>query len=70
MSTAVSTGRVGDPSGKSLERPELDLQTLERNISGISATIVNILNSNDSVKVLNNYDWWKDVKLLDFLTQR
>ncbi|KAM0043665.1 putative tyrosine--tRNA ligase [Helianthus debilis subsp. tardiflorus] len=67
-----ATGRVGDPSGKSLERPELDLQTLERNINGISQTIVNILNpnpngSNGSVTVLNNYDWWKDVKLLDFL---
>ncbi|MFS7962298.1 putative tyrosine--tRNA ligase [Helianthus anomalus] len=67
-----ATGRVGDPSGKSLERPELDLQTLERNINGISHTIVNILNANPngsigSVTVLNNYDWWKDVKLLDFL---
>ncbi|KAK1408107.1 hypothetical protein QVD17_39740 [Tagetes erecta] len=66
-----ATGRVGDPSGKSLERPELDIQTLERNISGISNTVVQILNriddSNESIRVLNNYDWWKDVKLLDFL---
>ncbi|KAL8256190.1 hypothetical protein R6Q59_031257 [Mikania micrantha] len=69
-----ATGRVGDPSGKSLERPELDIKTLERNISGISDTIVKILNQidvsddfNDSIRVLNNYDWWKDVKLLDFL---
>ncbi|XP_071705450.1 tyrosine--tRNA ligase, chloroplastic/mitochondrial [Rutidosis leptorrhynchoides] len=69
-----ATGRVGDPSGKSLERPELDVQTLERNISGISNTIVKILDrrgdNNDGevrVRVLNNYDWWKDVKLLDFL---
>ncbi|KAK9072045.1 hypothetical protein SSX86_008477 [Deinandra increscens subsp. villosa] len=66
-----ATGRVGDPSGKSLERPELDNETLERNISGISNTVVEILNridnSSDSIRVLNNYDWWKDVKLLDFL---
>lgn len=69
-----ATGRVGDPSGKSLERPELDIHTLEHNISAISANISNILNvshDNDNgnvvVKVLNNYDWWKDVKLLDFL---
>ncbi|MCI94405.1 putative tyrosine-tRNA ligase mitochondrial-like, partial [Trifolium medium] len=26
-----ATARVGDPSGKSLERPELDVETLERN---------------------------------------
>ncbi|XP_076957284.1 tyrosine--tRNA ligase, chloroplastic/mitochondrial [Bidens hawaiensis] len=66
-----ATGRVGDPSGKSLERPELDIDTLNNNIAGISNTIVNILkqnpNANDSVMVLNNYEWWKDVKLLDFL---
>ncbi|GJZ08139.1 tyrosine--tRNA ligase, chloroplastic/mitochondrial [Tanacetum coccineum] len=62
-----ATGRVGDPSGKSLERPELDIETLEKNISGISSTLVKILDGSENVKVLNNYDWWKDVKLLDFL---
>nr|GFA00914.1 tyrosine--tRNA ligase, chloroplastic/mitochondrial [Tanacetum cinerariifolium] len=62
-----ATGRVGDPSGKSLERPELDIETLEKNISGISRTLVRILDGSENVKVLNNYDWWKDVKLLDFL---
>jgi|UniRef100_A0A2N9HAP2 tyrosyl-tRNA synthetase len=64
-----ATARVGDPSGKSLERPDLDLDTLRRNTLGIHAIITNILSSNsdsDSV-VLNNYDWWKEVKLLDFL---
>ncbi|CAI9772403.1 unnamed protein product [Fraxinus pennsylvanica] len=29
-----ATGRVGDPSGKSFERPELDLLALDRNVSG------------------------------------
>ncbi|KAL2467961.1 Tyrosyl-tRNA synthetase [Forsythia ovata] len=65
-----ATGRVGDPSGKSLERPELDLLALDRNVSGISTTISRILGRNHGAKcfsILNNYDWWKDVKLLDFL---
>ncbi|XP_027090724.1 tyrosine--tRNA ligase, chloroplastic/mitochondrial-like [Coffea eugenioides] len=66
-----ATGRVGDPSGKSSERPELDLETLHKNISGISATICHILSRAapipDSVSILNNYEWWKDVRLLDFL---
>lgn len=60
-----ATGRVGDPSGKSLERPELDVETLERNIAGIGGIIRKILGKD--VLVLNNHDWWKDVKLLDFL---
>ncbi|KAK3412905.1 hypothetical protein EUGRSUZ_I01565, partial [Eucalyptus grandis] len=73
-----ATARVGDPSGKSLERPELDLETLERNTAGIAATVTRILgkggdgdddddDGDGSFVILNNYDWWKDVKLLDFL---
>ncbi|GFP92246.1 tyrosine--tRNA ligase [Phtheirospermum japonicum] len=63
-----STGHVGDPSGKSIECPELDPLSLDRNISAISSTIRMILSSSSSsVFILNNYDWWKDVKLLDFL---
>ncbi|KAK4370011.1 hypothetical protein RND71_009486 [Anisodus tanguticus] len=69
-----ATGRVGDPSGKSLERPELDLVTLEKNISGIGRIVEKILGCTQGVcenaskvQILNNYDWWKDVKFLDFL---
>ncbi|KAL6140354.1 hypothetical protein ACLB2K_058654 [Fragaria x ananassa] len=61
-----ATARVGDPSGKSLERPELSLETLSRNTSGISNTVGKILGSS-GVSIFNNYDWWKEVRLLDFL---
>ncbi|OIV91983.1 hypothetical protein TanjilG_06611 [Lupinus angustifolius] len=75
-----ATARVGDPSGKCLERPELDVDTLERNAAGISNTIIRILgraqnqnlddgyDGDDSVVVFNNYDWWKEFSLLDFFT--
>lgn len=79
-----ATARVGDPSGKSLERPELDVETLERNAASIEKTIRTILGRvetrkfeesnfdgnvfcDSSVVVLNNYDWWKEFSLLDFL---
>ncbi|KAF8388694.1 hypothetical protein HHK36_025374 [Tetracentron sinense] len=87
-----ATGRIGDPSGKSLERPELDIQTLERNTAGIVNTVnmilgrwdrsrnlimgsekTSVLNPNldvcsgDSFVILNNFDWWKEIRLLDFL---
>ncbi|KAI3983706.1 hypothetical protein MKX01_001110 [Papaver californicum] len=73
-----ATARVGDPSGKNIERPELDVQTLESNTLGIVQTISNILgryhdqnrNGNPNsggLMILNNFDWWKEVKLLDFL---
>ncbi|CAL1386011.1 unnamed protein product [Linum trigynum] len=67
-----ATARIGDPSGKSLERPELDVETLERNTLGIANTVTRILNSSNSTTsfvVMNNYDWWKEFKLLDFLKQ-
>ncbi|KAL6323645.1 hypothetical protein AAG906_002112 [Vitis piasezkii] len=68
-----ATARIGDPSGKSLERPELNLEALEKNTIGITNTITSILNrsttngGDDSFVVLNNYDWWKEFTLLDFL---
>ncbi|CAM8983807.1 unnamed protein product [Rhodiola kirilowii] len=66
-----ATERIGDPSGKSLERPELDVETPERNTVGIRETISKILKNNNAEDggfvVLNNYDWWKDMRLLDFL---
>ncbi|KAJ4785913.1 Tyrosine--tRNA ligase [Rhynchospora pubera] len=73
-----ATGRVGDPSGKSAERPELDAETLEKNCASINTLVKSILARNevqsvepgfgrDSVLILDNYDWWKNVTLLDFL---
>ncbi|KAK9085114.1 hypothetical protein Sjap_025525 [Stephania japonica] len=83
-----ATARIGDPSGKTLERPELDNETLEKNTLGIVGIVNSILgrwseekifnlNSNvgseenpvrnSSFVVLNNFDWWKEVRLLDFL---
>ncbi|KAL1211412.1 Tyrosine--tRNA ligase, chloroplastic/mitochondrial [Cardamine amara subsp. amara] len=68
-----ATGRVGDPSGKSLERPELDTDTLEKNIAGIKNIIIKILGGNpssgSSYVIFNNYDWWKDMTILDFLNK-
>ncbi|KAI4357567.1 hypothetical protein L6164_001506 [Bauhinia variegata] len=78
-----ATARIGDPSGKSLERPELDLDLLEKNTLGITNTISRILGGSQtkhldnlnvnfdlgdsSLTILNNYDWWKEFSLLDFL---
>ncbi|CAN0890825.1 Tyrosine--tRNA ligase, chloroplastic/mitochondrial [Linum grandiflorum] len=66
-----ATARIGDPSGKSIERPELDVEALERNILGIENTVTRIINSSNlsSFVVMNNYDWWKEFRLLDFLKQ-
>ncbi|XP_047093187.1 tyrosine--tRNA ligase, chloroplastic/mitochondrial [Lolium rigidum] len=104
-----ATGRVGDPSGKSAERPDLDLAAVIANSDAIKALVAQILgrapvsshhaqsgksailDQNEhalassgqglpdnldnvgenigSFVILDNYDWWKDITLLDFLRE-
>ncbi|MFA5250087.1 MAG: tyrosine--tRNA ligase [Parachlamydiales bacterium] len=67
-----ATGRIGDPSGKSLERPFLQEDLIEANTAGIKAFLEEILLRNGDKNgpkpvCLNNNDWLKDVFLIDFL---
>lgn len=64
-----ATGMVGDPSGKSEERNLLDKDTLSLNQSGIRGQLEKFLdfNSENSAKVINNYEWFKDMSVLDFV---
>ncbi|MDE0516641.1 MAG: tyrosine--tRNA ligase [Acidimicrobiaceae bacterium] len=64
-----ATGMVGDPSGRSDERTLLDAATLDANTTGIRAQLESLFDfSGDSAaRLVNNYDWTRDVSLLDFL---
>ena len=64
-----ATGMVGDPSGRSDERNLLDAATLEANAAGIRSQLESLFDfSGDSAaRLVNNYDWTRDVSLLDFL---
>lgn len=65
-----ATGRIGDPSGKSIERPLLDSATIKYNISCIQKHFEQILDfSKPSTRpvILNNDDWFAEEKLIDFL---
>ena len=61
---------IGDPSGKSLERNLLDEATLRHNQEAIKKQLEKFLDfSSDqpnAAELVNNYDWTKDVKFLDF----
>ena len=59
-----ATGRIGDPSGKSAERPLLDEKTLAYNIGRLEAFFHHILPTS---KVLNNQEWLGSMSLIDFL---
>ena len=62
-----ATGQIGDPK----ENGERDLKSLdevEHNKSCIKAQVETIIDSKDAM-VVDNYDWFKDMKYLDFLRE-
>lgn len=65
-----ATGMIGDPSGKSAERNLLDTKTLEYNIDKIKTQLSKFLDfdsiKENSAKLVNNYDWFKDMGFLKF----
>jgi tyrosyl-tRNA synthetase len=68
-----ATGMVGDPSGKSAERNLLSEDTLQKNLEGVKSQLEKFLDfnsgSNNSAKMVNNYDWFKDFTFLDFIRE-
>ena len=66
-----ATGMVGDPSGKSAERNLLDEATLQKNIDGVKAQLSRFLDfkadSENPAQLVNNFDWMKDISLIDFV---
>ena len=66
-----ATGMVGDPSGKSKERNLLDEETLQRNVDGVKGQLARFLdfdpNSENPAALVNNFDWMKDISLIDFV---
>lgn len=60
-----ATGRIGDPSGKSIERPFLEDQIISENAESIKKFFQKIFGS--QAKVINNNDWFKEIFFIDFL---
>ena len=76
-----ATGRVGDPSGKSAERPVLDDATINANTEGIKKILEDVLRNSaemaaeDGVTdakaavVMNNLEWFGTMGFLEFLRE-
>ena len=64
-----ATGMVGDPSGKTAERQLLDLEQIEHNLACQRAQLEQFLafEGDQAARVVNNADWFKDFKFLDFI---
>jgi tyrosyl-tRNA synthetase len=66
-----ATGMVGDPSGKSEERNLLSEDILRQNQQGVKKQLMRFLDfdssKGNSAEMVNNYDWFKDMRFLDFI---
>ena len=59
-----ATGMIGDPRPTS-EREIISKKTVLNNVESIKKQIEKIFDGN--VEVVNNYNWYKDINILDFL---
>lgn len=65
-----ATGKIGDPSGKSTERPLLTKELLDHNIAAIRKQMEGFLDFHHPTAkpiVLNNDDWFSKITFTDFL---
>ncbi len=61
-----ATGMIGDPDGKAQERDLMTLDEIKANKVGITAQYQRVFGGQD-FKIVDNYDWFKDMGYLDFL---
>ena len=65
-----ATGRIGDPSGKDKERQLKSPEELDANLKRQTEQMKKLLdfeNGENKALLLNNYDFYKDMNVLDFL---
>lgn len=65
-----ATGRVGDPSGKDAERQLKSYEELDANLARQTEQVKKMLNfesGDNKALLLNNYDFYKEMNVLDYL---
>lgn len=66
-----ATCAIGDPSGKSEERKAISMDTVFHNVECVKKQISRIIDFDSSESnaaiMVNNWDWYKDYKFLDFI---
>lgn len=63
-----ATGMVGDPSGKSAERNLLSEDALRHNEACVKKQLEKFIDfSAGGAEMVNNYDWFKEFRFLDFI---
>ena len=67
-----ATGSIGDPSGRTSERVLQTKEQVQHNVEKLTAQMKRLFltsqEDQEAVRLVNNYDWTKDLSLLDFLS--
>ena len=63
-----ATGQIGDPKD-TVERDLKGLDEIERNKAALAKQIIRVTHSPADTKILDNYDWFSQVKFLPFLRE-
>lgn len=61
-----ATSLIGDPGGKDEERQLQSREQIEKNVAGIEKQVKNLFAGMD-FKLVDNYDWFKNIGYLEFL---
>lgn len=61
-----ATSRIGDPGGKDSERDLKSEEEIDANVAAIAEQVRRLFADKD-FELVNNYDWFKDVKFIEFL---
>ncbi|MBP1042013.1 tyrosine--tRNA ligase [Vagococcus sp. BWB3-3] len=64
-----ATGTIGDPSGRTSERQLQTMEQVQANVDALTAQMKQLFDfeANSDLTMVNNYQWTKDLTLLDFL---
>lgn len=65
-----ATGRIGDPSGKTVERQLLSAEILSSNIASVKSQLARLLDfeaKSNPAQLLDNASWFAPITFLDFL---
>lgn len=63
-----ATGLIGDPDGKKQERGLKSTEEIQKNVEGLVKQYKQIFEG-QSFEIVDNFDWFKDIKYLDFLKE-
>lgn len=65
-----ATGQIGDPSGKQTARPIMTKETVAENVEALKAQLGRFIRVEaGEAHFVNNLDWFKEVRYIDFLRE-